>query len=824
MCRFSRLLLILVCCASAVAGQGQDPSACELAVSADGNQPANNSLLCIRLKLVEGKVTLAKAAFTASPEFRKRIRQPLPETEQALLEQLRQALQTAERPYRYALGAEELAADNAGMLNDPATQELRTFSGAWETYLNKFIDWVAANDTRLPVEEVLINQAFVRGFGLTEPGVPKAGLFAGLVVAAQTTPLLFDEGEIDRRYDAQAGTMKISVADPISDWADPAQAQILLPDFIGKPAEVAETAEEQQRRAARVRRLQRELQPLAGTLFCPKCYEDRLRDFYQRLGLAMEVQGLPQALPFITIGNAKAPLTITIIEAPRIARIVLEPEAVAPKEIDKVLYNLLDDAAFRAYVRNRDPIMASLPEDASHLTWRSFNFQDNLHRAGPYLNLVKLQIQQLQLAQLGYLASYEIGEADSTRRVNVNLLVRRLPPQPETVKENTPDAAPPLADEAGVVRPQAQQQENKTDFDPASPADRRVKEKNLFLGGGFEYLPGQGVRFFGLVQRSRLISPLADGSVIDLSLKAGGQQGAGALGAGNFFADYIFFNQLHRRLSVQFSVASDVQAKRALADSPAEDLLTDERRSTGQLRVEFEPFRDLGGRLLRFHLEARHVTVELNPETQSAALTVSKQNLNTLEWGALYLSETSEVELPRRLRLEPLMKFGLGAAAKEPQFRKFSLRGNFHQMLPRRWELDVSGVVAQASENTPLVELPSFGGEDVVRGFRRDDALGRRLWSLQNELWLPLPLNKETQNSVKRLLREKVKLAPFVDVGGVYETHTSTPGTRAGVGAGLRIIYNPIVFKVDYAYGFGTAGTGGSRGKFYFTITTNLPF
>jgi len=112
-----------------------------------------------------------------------------------------------------------------------------------------------------------------------------------------------------------------------------------------------------------------------------------------------------------------------------------------------------------------------------------------------------------------------------------------------------------------------------------------------------------------------------------------------------------------------------------------------------------------------------------------------------------------------------------------------------------------------------------------VRGFRHDDALGRRLWSLQNELWLPLPRTAtDDEEGLKVFLRDNVRLAPFVDVGGLYSPSTSKAGVRSGYGMGLRVIYNIVIFNVDYAYGVGAAATGGSRGKFYFTVKTNLPF
>jgi hemolysin activation/secretion protein len=123
------------------------------------------------------------------------------------------------------------------------------------------------------------------------------------------------------------------------------------------------------------------------------------------------------------------------------------------------------------------------------------------------------------------------------------------------------------------------------------------------------------------------------------------------------------------------------------------------------------------------------------------------------------------------------------------------------------------------------VELPSFGGADVVRGFRADDAIGRRVWSLQNELWLPLrPASAQAPTNKLEAIVSQLKLAPFFDFGAAYQTLGSAPGFRTGPGLGLRLAMDKIIFRLDWAYGFGAAATSGSRGKFYFSVVSNLPF
>lgn len=385
-------------------------------------------------------------------------------------------------------------------------------------------------------------------------------------------------------------------------------------------------------------------------------------------------------------------------------------------------------------------------------------------------------------------------------------------PSPTPTTNATPEPAPPTANPEGVVTAHEQEKKTETDFKPEATNDK-PKDKKRYVGGGVEYEPEQGVKFFGLGQLSRF--PGLPDSINNLSVKLGGHGDDGALGATNYFADYVFFNRLHRRMSVQFTVSSDLEADRNLT-APN----TDERRRTGLARLEFELFRDRSGSLLRFFGEARNETVELKPNLEPAV----KANLNTLEFGAFYFFESVEVERPRRIRLEPKLKFGLGLAVGEPRYNTLLATGNFHQMLPARYEIDVTGRAEVASQATPRFELPSLGGSDILRGFRADDGLGRKLWTLQNEVWIPLKIGDDLSTGLKAMLRDKVKIATFVDVGGLYDSINVEPGMRAGTGAGLRFIYNPIIFKLDFGYGFGEKATSGGRGKFHFSISSNLPF
>ena len=169
------------------------------------------------------------------------------------------------------------------------------------------------------------------------------------------------------------------------------------------------------------------------------------------------------------------------------------------------------------------------------------------------------------------------------------------------------------------------------------------------------------------------------------------------------------------------------------------------------------------------------------------------------------------------------MEVGLGLSATEPTFTFGGISANYHQALGSI-AADLTGHFENSTASTPVVEQPSFGGADVMRGFRADDAIGLRYWSLQNELWFPLPrLAASVSNTQLKTLLSQLRLAPFLDVGGAYQTVFSAPGVRLGPGAGLRFAMDRVVLKFDWAYGIGDAATGGSRGKFYFTLVSNLP-
>jgi len=750
-----------------------------------GQESKDQSQLQVFVSVNNGHLSTdrAKSVFNPSPRFTSEARLSQADAQTTLFDDLDKAFAALPGLYFYALSDDEKDSDAKGTLNDDATQPIRRFTGSWSSFVDVFNRWATAGVNRFPLQMVF-------------SGV---GVLLDVTNFDESTPVIFDDPDA---RDFASGELTFRVADPLGDLNSRQDYQI---NFAGQNGGG--------RLVARQSDIVKLLKPLVGGLWRVADIRLRLTDYYIERGLQ----------PDIALSRASEnPKQIGIRESLRIALIVLP--ATTDVDIDKVLYLLLSDREFRTFLRNRPAIMKDTLDVPGQAGLRAVDYVKQLGRAPgnePYVNLLRMQIEQQQLALIGF----SIAQVISTARPQpngiayVDLQVQKL--ADTTAAGSSKAESPPLlANNEGVVDSNLQDAKRETAFvaSPPKPADSTKAASNQnsssdrknYLGGGFLFTPGQGVKLIGIYQRSQLGLLSTNDS---LSIKAGGQNAA--LGGVNYFADYVMFGSLHRRLSLQFTGSSDFTAKRIFGG-----VQTDERRTGGLARAELEWFRDLGGSLLRTYVEGRRSTIELN----ESGKTVSKVNLTTIEAGSLYLFDRSAVRFPRTIRIEPRLRIGLGLAATEPRFARFQVTGNFHQKMVGLFEVDVSGRAETATTNTPIFEVPSLGGAECLRGFRADDALGRKLWSLQNELWIPLPGAGDSASGVSQFLRRSIRLAGFIDVGGAYRTTLSQSGFRSGPGSGLRIIYNPVVMKLDWAYGLGEGSLGSGRGRFYFTVSTNLPF
>ena len=316
------------------------------------------------------------------------------------------------------------------------------------------------------------------------------------------------------------------------------------------------------------------------------------------------------------------------------------------------------------------------------------------------------------------------------------------------------------------------------------------KDRRGFLGGGFDYRPGQGVRPLAQVEYQRLFGP---GTV---SLQTGSaNQFLYATGTASF--DFIGFSKLHRRLEVQMNGGTDVVDNRLIDRQKL-----DERRTGGNLHLELEVLRDPMGHSLVFYAEAADQMVKMNQDSH---------HLVAIQLGAPYTWSRMDAAAPHRFRCEPRWKRGIASTG---WYSRFEVAAQFHRETVGRFFLEVNARFADATRATPVYELPSFGGVDSVRGFRADDLLARRVWSAQPEFCLPIPAGR---------LLARAHLATFIDAGGAYQTRQGSPGVRGGPGIGVRIPLGPATLRADWAHRIGGANTQGpSYGRFYFSLSSPL--
>ncbi len=525
---------------------------------------------------------------------------------------------------------------------------------AWPDYIGAFENWSAADPHRLD-----LGTLFSADF-----------LFADVLTQTPDSGLILNEEEIDPLN----GAISFSI----------------LPAFDSNSVRIDLPAMVDSRRRTRTAQLRKRLARLNGSLWSSSDIRKALSPLYANLGLTPEVSALPRNQ------------TIQIVEGPRIASIVLPADQVSARDVDRVLWDLLDTHHFR---KARGKRIVDFDRDLGYASGDE-----------PYAIQYQIQAMQLLISPLGY-----------------NLTT------------------------AASVRTGASQYVDLR-------VQKQAKKKSRHVGAGFAYKPGQG------------FSALGVGQLSSMNLSGGGP--SGTLGSGSYSASYLGF-------SGTINTGVSVERNRVL-----DGVRVDEQSTTESATLEWEPWRGLDGNTVVLGLVPSHAVV-LN------------QTLNTIEPSVQFMHNDLTSEYPSRTFIDPRVLIGLG-------FADYIVTANTHRSFDH-WEYDVSGRLENAVGNPPIFELPSLGGADTVRGFRADDAVGRRLWSLQSELWHGLPR------------WPLLKIATFIDLGGAYQTTGSYPGLREGLGTGLRLDLRVAVLKFDWAYGFGQAATGGSRGKFYFSVALNAP-
>jgi hypothetical protein len=528
---------------------------------------------------------------------------------------------------------------------------------AWTDYVNAFEAWAAANPDRLDLGTIFSSDV----------------LFAEILKQTPDFGLVLNDEDID----PVSGSISFSI----------------LPLFDSRAVRIELPALIESRRHVRAVQLRKRLARLNGKLWSSAGIRAAIAPLYANLGLTPQVIVLPGIQ------------TIQITEGSRIASILLAADQVPARDLDRLLWDLLDTRHFRLAMRSKT-------------TWAPkcvLDFDRDLgFRAGdePYVVPYQLQALQLLISPLGYTLSTQPSARTGASQY-VDLRVTSA-----------------------------------------------TKKQTRYLGAGFAYQPGEGLSLVGNVHLQ------------SLNLSGGGP--SGTLGSGSYSAGF-------RGLSASANAGVTTERNRFL------DGVKVNQQTIGEFAtLQWELWRGLDGNSLTLQLEAGHSLV-------------LDQNLNTMEPDVRFVHNDLTSQYPSHSSIEPRLLIGAG-------FSDCIVTANTHRNFDH-WEYDLSGRFENAFGDAPIFELPSLGGADTVRGFRADDAIGRRLWSTQSELWHGLPH------------LAPLKFATFFDAAGAYQTVGSLAGLRAGLGTGLRLDLRLAVLKFDWAYGFGHAATGGSRGKFYVTAT-----
>jgi hypothetical protein len=237
----------------------------------------------------------------------------------------------------------------------------------------------------------------------------------------------------------------------------------------------------------------------------------------------------------------------------------------------------------------------------------------------------------------------------------------------------------------------------------------------------------------------------------------------------------------------------------------------DERRTGGSLSLGARPLGIRAPQDLHLEAEVRRELVDVD-------------GLDATDLTLLRLSAVHEYRhFYRRpsllLRTIPALEASFDLGDGVPYLRpaiQFTAHGSFRTGIEYELRLGGGGI----DRPVPQFQLFTLGGSTTVRGFKEDTFLGRGIAYLQSELWIPFvrPLEGRPVGAAEAAdpsrapfesrLARALKGAVFVDGGRVWQSPGLEQETISGAGVGLRLVVpgEPLVVRIDYAWGFGAQG------------------
>jgi hypothetical protein len=250
------------------------------------------------------------------------------------------------------------------------------------------------------------------------------------------------------------------------------------------------------------------------------------------------------------------------------------------------------------------------------------------------------------------------------------------------------------------------------------------------------------------------------------------------------------------------------------AASPTTVVQTDEERRGVRLALGVEPFRHRGGHSLRaygyldrFHVSFGRFAIPVNGGIVPRTSRVPGGRLNDLDVAGFSVEYAFEhLFRPPRLswRFIPEVEVATKAWGGDVAFRRAAGEIQQHYAFASGLEIDARWRAGIVDRRVPLFEQFSLGGADSLRGFLRDDFLGRRFLSAQNDLWIPIPfLAMAPDSALMASLQRNLKAALTLDAGSVSVEDALAVRFARGIGLGLRWSSDrsPLVVRADVAWG-----------------------
>jgi len=444
-------------------------------------------------------------------------------------------------------------------------------------------------------------------------------------------------------------------------------------------------------------------------------------------------------------------------------------------------------------------------------------------RPGDLVNRDRRNEDEYDLSLLGYdlvAAPSPYGTPETPRRY---VVVRRIPRGMLRESEEKTAATPPRdpntprpATRAGD-RTDDEESEDESEATSASAAPRIGPLLQNRLDGTADYSRRQ---LFTAQLTFRRISTFREFDVIEVSPYVA-RRPAGSI---RYYTPYILPPSITRgNAFAQIRLYDDFTPDRLFTHTSGSGptairtvFQADEERRGSEIDLGFEPLLHLHGHSLkawifvnRYRVTFSGCTIAFNCGPLAGTdprIPGSRQNdIDILGASAEYGYEHL-FRAPRySWKLIPTAEVATRGLGGDVSFRRFSAEVDQHYAFPTGFEFDARWKAGIVDQRVPVFEEFSLGGDDSLRGFLRDDFIGRRFLAAQNDLWIPIPFRAFDRDSeLMARLQRNLKVALTLDAGSVsYEDIREVHFAR---GVGIGIVYSaeksPLVVRFDAAWGY----------------------